>query len=420
MTSIVDRDAAVIASAQHVRFFPLAIVSARGALVVEEGGRELIDLSGGWSAAGVGYAHPKVVAAVTEAVSTMPGIGLLSGTHRQGVELAERLLATIHTRGDEPRTVYLGLAGSDANTAVLRSVRAWSSRPRILAFELSYHGGMGPSQQVSGLYTAAGIAADPDLVLAPYAELDAVRVALEKRDVAAVIVEPILSDGGLIIPKPEFLRGLRDLCDATGTLLIADEVKVGMGRTGRLLAHQYDGIEADIVTLGKSLGGGLSLSAAIGPREILDSDPGGTLLTTAGNPIACAAGLAVLDIMEHEQLPERASRLGADLAAGLENIRDRHDLVAAVRSRGLVGGIELRRADGSPAREEAAKVVFRAAQLGAVVYYVGEGSNVLEITPPLVIKKEQLAHGLGIISQAIADVEARLVADSDVAAYAGW
>lgn len=387
---------------------------------MEEGGRELIDLSGGWSAAGVGYAHPKVVAAVTEAVSAMPGIGILSGTHRQGVELAERLLAMIHTRGDGPRAVYLGLAGSDANTAALRSIRAWTSRPRILAFESSYHGGMGPSREVSGLFTAAGVAADSGLVLAPYGELDAVRIALDKRDVAAVVVEPILSDGGLIIPAPEFLRGLRELCDATGTLLVADEVKVGMGRTGRLLAHQCDGIEADIVTLGKSLGGGLSLSAAIGPREVLNSDPGGTLLTTAGNPVACAAGLAVLEILEQERLPERAKRLGVDLAAGLAGIRDRHHLVAAVRSRGLVGGIELRRADGSPAREETAKVVFRAAQLGAIVYYVGMDSNVLELTPPLVIEKEQLERGLAIISRAIIDVEAGLVADADVAAYVGW
>lgn len=418
--SLIERDAAVIAAAQHVRFFPMAVESAKGAILTDESGRELVDLSGGWSAAAVGYAHPHVVDAVSRAMQTMPGIGILSGTHRPGVELAERLLQLIPTRGDDPRAVYLGLAGSDANTAVLRSIRAWSDRPKILSFESSYHGGMGPSQHVSGLFTAAGLPADAGLVLAPYDDLDVVAAALAARDVAAVIVEPILSDGGLIIPGPDFLPGLRRLCDETGTLLVIDEVKVGMGRTGHLLAHQHDGIKADLVTIGKSLGGGLSLSAAIGPKVILDADPGGTLLTTAGNPIACSAGLAVLDILDSEQLPARAARLGGQLATILASLRQKHSLVADVRSRGLVGGVELRRPDGSAARTETAKVVFRAAQLGAVVYYVGMDSNVLELTPPLVIEPEQLERGLRIVSQAIADVEAGLVDDDAISAYAGW
>lgn len=418
--SLIERDAAVIAAAQRVRFFPMAVVSATGAILTDESGRELIDLSGGWSAAAVGYAHPRVVEAVSQAMRAMPGIGILSGTHRPGVELAERLLELIPTRSEGPRAVYLGLAGSDANTAVIRSIRAWSDRPGILAFESSYHGGMGPSQQVSGLFTAADVPADAGLILAPYGDLEAVAVALAAGDVAAVIVEPILSDGGLVIPAHDFLPGVRQLCDDTGTLLVVDEVKVGMGRTGRLLAHQHDGIEPDLVTLGKSLGGGLSLSAAIGPRAILNSDPGGTLLTTAGNPVACSAGLAVLDILEAERLPDRATRLGVQLESALAALERDHDLVSSVRSRGLVGGVELRRADGSAARTETAKIVYRAAQLGVVVYYVGTESNVLELTPPLVITQEELVSGLQIVSRAINDVVAGRVTDQEVAAYAGW
>ncbi|MBR22145.1 MAG: aspartate aminotransferase family protein [Leifsonia sp.] len=398
----------------------MAVVSARGAILVDEAGRELVDLSGGWSAAAVGYAHPRVIEAVDAAVRTMPGVGILSGTHRPGVELAERLLEMVPTRGDGPRAVYVGLAGSDANTAAIRAIRAWSDRPTILAFESSYHGGMGPSQQVSGLFAAEDVPTDSQVVLVSYGDLGAVSAALAGRDVAAVFVEPILSDGGLIIPPAEFLPGLRALCDDTGTLLVADEVKVGMGRTGRFLAHQCDGIEADLVSLGKSLGGGLPLSALIGPRAVLDSDAGGTLLTTAGNPVACAAGLAVLDIVQSERLAERAAALGVDLAARLGALLARHELVAAVRSRGLVGGIELRTADGRPARGETAKVVFRAAQLGAVLYYVGSDSNVLELTPPLVIEEEELARGLAIVSRAITDVETGLVDDAEVAAFAGW
>jgi 4-aminobutyrate aminotransferase len=152
----------------------------------------------------------------------------------------------------------------------------------------------------------------------------------------------------------------------------------------------------------------------------MDADPGGTLLTTAGNPIACAAGLAVLDVLTDEQLPERATHLGVQLRDALEALKREHELVVDVRSRGLVGGIELRGADGSAARSETAKVAYRAAQLGAVVYYVGTESNVLELTPPLVIEPDQLARGLAIISQAIRDVDAGLVSDDEIAPYSGW
>ena len=215
----------------------------------------------------------------------MPGASVLSGTHRYAVELAERLCATIPVVDSDP-VAYLGLAGSDANAAVLRSVRAWSSRPRIVAFEHSYHGGLGPAQHVSGLYTAAGVAADPGLVLVPYGDAGATRAALTAGDVAAVIVEPVLCDGGVVFPPADFLPALRAACDETGTLLVIDEVKAGLGRTGRLLAHQHDGVVADVVTLGKSLAAGCRPPQWV---RAVGADPGGSLLTTAGNPVACAA-----------------------------------------------------------------------------------------------------------------------------------
>lgn len=466
------RDLAAVAAAEHLRFFPLAAARGTGARLVDERGNELIDLSGGWSAAGVGYANPRVVAAVTEAVATMPGASVLSGTHRYAVELAERLCATIPVVDSDP-VAYLGLAGSDANAAVLRSVRAWSSRPRIVAFEHSYHGGLGPAQHVSGLYTAAGVAADPGLVLVPYGDAGATRAALTAGDVAAVIVEPVLCDGGVVFPPADFLPALRAACDETGTLLVIDEVKAGLGRTGRLLAHQHDGVVADVVTLGKSLGGGLSLSAAVGPRAVLGADPGGSLLTTAGNPVACAAAIAVLDALRLDGLVGRAAALGelfaAELAeldesvaaelsaraptsspvveAGLPAVaervalvgdvampadggraarvagsqpRDADRLVITVRSRGLLGGIELRRDDGTPATTETAKAVLRAFERGAVAYYVGPHSNVIELTPPLVIDADDLRAGVRAIGAAIADVAAGLVPDDALADFAGW
>ncbi|WP_405139862.1 aminotransferase class III-fold pyridoxal phosphate-dependent enzyme [Sphaerisporangium sp. NBC_01403] len=412
MSLLYDADLAVVAGAQRLRFFPLAPVSGHGARLVEADGRELIDLSGAWSAAGVGYAHPRVVEAVERAVRRMPGASLLSATNPEAVALAEELLAI--TPGTSDRRVYLGHAGSDANAAIIRSIRAAGDRPRILTFEGSYHGGLGPAQQVSGLHVAAGAERDPGLVLVRYPDLDGVGMELAAGDVAAVIVEPILSDGGVVIPPAGFLKGLADLCHRHGTWLVADEVKVGLGRTGRLHAFECDGIVPDLVALGKSLGGGLPLSAAIGPAGILDAAEGSSLLTTAGNPVAAAAGRAVLRILAEEELPARAARLGAGLNARLDQLQARHDQVADVRNRGLMGGIELIDAT------TAAKVVFRAYQLGAVLYYVGPRSNVLELTPPLVIDEADLDRALDILDTAIADVAAGKVDDAAVAPYRGW
>ncbi|XVQ84443.1 aspartate aminotransferase family protein [Microbispora siamensis] len=414
MTSLYDSDLAVIAGAQRLRFFPLAPVAGHGARLLEADGRELIDLSGAWSAAGVGYAHPRVVEAVERAVRRMPGASLLSATNPEAVALAGELLAVTPGGPSRDRRVYLGHSGSDANTAVLRGVRAAVGRPRILAFEGSYHGGLGPAQQVSGLYVAAGAERAPGLALARYPDLGHAGAELAAGDVAAVIVEPILSDGGVIVPPPGFLAGLAELCHRYGTLLVTDEVKVGLGRTGLMHAFEADGVTPDIVTFGKALGGGLPLAAAVGPAGILDAAEGSSLLTTAGNPVAAAAGRAVLRVLAEEDLPARAAWLGGRLAAGLDRLRERHDQIVDVRGRGLMGGVEL------TDRALAAKVVFRAYQLGAVLYYVGPRSNVLELTPPLVIGEADLDRALDILDTAIADVAAGKVDDAAVAPYRGW
>lgn len=405
-------DLASVATAQHLRFFPAAPVSGRGALLTEVDGRELVDLSGSWGAAGVGYAHPNVVEAVSDAVGRMAGASLLSSTNPEALALAEDLRALVPEIEDS--RVYLGHAGSDANAAALRSVRAASDRPRLISFEGSYHGGLGPAQHVSGIYVSSGIAGADGLTLVPYLDLDRVAEELAHNDVAAVLVEPILSDGGVVIPEHGALRQLSDLCHAHSTLLVVDEVKVGLGRTGFLHAFRADGAVPDIVTFGKGLGGGLPLSAAIGPAQVMNAATSSSLLTTAGNPVCAAAGRAVLRTLAEESLPDRASLLGHWLTGRLGTLRKGRPEVLAVRSLGLVGGIELIDA------KTTAKVAYRAWELGAVVYYVGPGSNVLELTPPLVISEDELARGLDIIDTAIADVADGAVDDAVVAPYQGW
>ncbi|HWC22821.1 MAG TPA: aminotransferase class III-fold pyridoxal phosphate-dependent enzyme [Flexivirga sp.] len=412
MTGLYERDGRVIAAAQRLRFFPLAPVAGCGARLREADGRELIDLSGAWGAAAVGYGHSAVAAAVAGAVRTMPGASLLSGTNPEAVALAEELVALLPQIPDA--RVYLGHSGSDANAAALRSIRAATDRTRILAFDGSYHGGLGPAQEVSGVWIDGGTAPAADLTMIPYLSLDAAEAELGKGDVAAVLVEPILSDGGLVIPPDGQLRRLADLTHEHGAWLLVDEVKVGLGRTGWLHAFEAEGVVPDVVTFGKALGGGLPLSAAVGRAEIMDAAEGSSLLTTAGNPVCAAAGRAVLHTLAAEGLVERSAVLGHVLSDHLAELSDRHESVSDTRSRGLCAGIELDSAI------TAAKVVHRAHELGAVVYYVGTGSNVLELTPPLVISAQDLARGIDILDAALADVADGLVHDEVVTAYRGW
>jgi len=174
------------------------------------------------------------------------------------------------------------------------------------------------------------------------------------------------------------------------------------------------------VTLGKGLGGGMPLSAAIAPRQVWEAAPGASLLTLAGNPVCAAAGLAVLETLEAEGLIGRAGELGRELSAALAGLAGRHELIHDVRSRGIVAGIELRRADGSAADAETAAVVHRAFELGAVAYPVGPESNIIELTPALTITSEQLLHGIELLGQAVADVEGGRIDLQAAAGFGGW
>lgn len=431
MSSLYQRDAAAIAGIEKLRFFPLEVSSGHGSTLVTPDGRELLDLSATWTASGLGHGHPAVVDAVSRAVRSSPGAGGLSAVHPDSVGLAEDLLALVPGEGE--RRVYLGHAGSDANDVALRACRHATGRRTVVAFEHSYHGGVGVAMGVSGVHVDAGVQPDPDAVFLPYpnpfrpvrddvgadvaACLDQAAQHLSSGSVACLIVEPILSDGGLIVPPDGFLARLHELCRTFDVPMICDEVKMGLGRPGTLHAFEHDGVVPDIVTFGKVLGGGLPLSAAVGPAQILDNPPAAALLTTAGNPVCTAAGRAVLATIVDEHLPERAAKVGAALADGLRALPS--DRIGDVRGRGLAIGVEL--VDPETGRRDAqfaAQVVYRAWELGVVVYYVG--GNVLEITPPLILTESEAATAVEILGAAIADAAAGRVNSEEVARYAGW
>jgi 4-aminobutyrate aminotransferase len=430
-TSLYERESQSMAGIQRLRFFPLSVCRGKGCYLIESDGRRLLDLSATWGAAGLGYGHPAIQEAVERASTTMAGAGLGSICNPESVALAEELLAIVP--GTSDRRVYLGHSGSDANEAVVRAIRRATGRQRLLAFHGSYHGGLAGSSQFSGLMVDDGQPADPGLSLLHYPSAtdgDQLRVTLLELDAAlelgeppaALIVEPVMSDGGLIVPPPGFLHELKVRCDRFGVLLICDEVKVGLGRTGLLHAFQADDVEPDVVTFGKSLGGGLPISAAVGPAAVMNVAEAFTMLTTAGNPICAAAARAVLRTLKDEDLVARVESIGETLLGLLRELSRRHPMVSEVRGRGLAIGVELGEAsvDRGTRPSLTAKVVYRAWELGLVVFYVGTRSNVLEITPPLVISKAEAQLAAEILDQAMTDVEGGLVVDDVVAPYAGW
>ena len=443
---LLARDARVIAANQKLRFFPASVVSGRGSEVVDDTGRRLLDLSAAWGANSVGHAHPRVVEAVREAVASGAGASVLSATNPHAVALAEALLERVP--GPRERRVLLGHAGTDANNAALAAARAATGRRRVVAFHGGYHGGFGPAQAVSGVFVDGGLPGDPESALLEYPvatgdgrrDADALARVLAALDaelagggVAAVIVESHQSDGGLLVPPAGFLRGLADRARAAGALLICDEVKVGLARTGLLHGFQHEGVEPDLATFGKALGGGLPLSAVVGPAGVLDVAPASSLLTTAGNAVAAASGLAVLETIEAERLAEAAAERGAQIRRLLAELRKDAPEAADVRGRGLSLGVELRADGGDPgggrggapsgapsARDAdlAKRVVYRAWQLGAVCSLVRD--NVVELTPPLVLTDREAERAVAILADAIRDVRAGAVSDAEIAPFRGW
>jgi len=349
--SLRERDGRVIADIARLRFSPLSLVGGRGNRLIEEGGRQLLDLSGSFGAATLGYSHPAIARAVAAAAASMAGASLLAFPNENAVALAEELLRL--TPGGGERRVWFGHSGSDANDCAMRVVAAETGRARFISFIGSYHGNLTGSMSISGHTAMTHSLPRAGLLLLPYPnpyrpDFSAEQVlklldfhfstTCPPEQVAAIFIEPLMADGGLIVPPSGFLASLQQRCRRHGIQVIVDEVKVGLARSGKLHCFQHEGLEPDLVVFGKGLGGGLPLSALIGPEQIMDHAPAFALQTTAGNPISTAAGRAVLQAIVDEGLVERANRIGAMLAAGLRALAVRHPMIGEVRGRGLALG----------------------------------------------------------------------------------
>ncbi len=438
MSTVYQRDARVMSRLQKLRFFPLAVTGGQGSYLMAEDGRKCLDLSASWGAVSLGHAHPALRAAVDRALSDQAGASTLSAANAPAVTLAERLLTL--TPGEGERRVWLGHSGSDANETVARAVVAARGRPRLISFVGAYHGGTAGSMAISAhsvqehAEKAAGLhlLTYPDPYRLAEGEKSGAEIihSLERAferdcppdEVAALFIEPIQSDGGLIVPPEGFMAKLAALCHTHGILVVSDEVKVGMGRSGRFHCIEHEGVRPDIVVMGKGLGGGLPLSAVVGPADVLDYASSFSMQTLHGNAVCASAGLAVLDTIESQGLTENAAQVGAYLQSLLRDLSKRHGLIGEVRGRGLAIGVELvsDREAHTPAARAAAKTVYRAFELGLVLYYVGMNSNVLEMTPPLTLSRMEAEEAVSLLDRALSDVADGRVPDEAIAAFEGW
>jgi 4-aminobutyrate aminotransferase len=388
-------------------------------------GRRFIDFGSGIAVLNTGHLHPKVQGAVAAQLARLSHACFQVTPYENYVALAERLNDLAPGPGPW-KTIFL-TTGAEAVENAVKIARYHTGRSAVISFGGGFHGRTLACISLTGKvhpYKAGFGPMLPDIYHAPFPmeyhgiTVEASLAAIEhlfKHDVdaqrvAALIVEPVQGEGGFYIAPPVFLRELRTLCDRHGILLIVDEVQTGFARTGKMFAIEHSGVVPDLMTVAKSLAGGVPLSAVVGRADIMDAPlPGGLGGTYAGSPLGCAAALAVRDVIESEGLCARAERLGAMMRARLEDMRSRWPCIGEVRGLGAMVAMELvrdRRPD-SPDAEITKALVQSAGRRGLVLLSCGIYGNVIRFLAPLTIPDAQLAEGLAILEAALEDVAAR-------------
>jgi acetylornithine/succinyldiaminopimelate/putrescine aminotransferase len=372
------------------------VARAAGATVWDADGRAWLDLLAGMGVANVGHAHPEVLAAVRAQAERHLHVMVYGEFVQEAqVRLAARLAGLLAPPLD---VVYFTSSGAEAIEGALKTARKHTGRPGLVAFEGGFHGDTLGALSVGGnpVYRRPFEPLLPEVTVLPFDDVGALD-AIDART-AAVVVEPVQAEAGVRIPRPDFLPALRRRCDATGALLVLDEVVTGFGRTGRLFAHAHAGVVPDLLVLAKALGGGLPLGAFVGSAAVMGTlahDPPLAHVTTfGGHPLSCAAGLAALEVLLRDKLAERAATLGAALLARLRGLVGRGGL-AAVRGVGLLLGLEF--ADAAACAGFAA----RARTAGLILNWTLHRDTVVRLAPPLVLTEAEAERALAGISAAL-------------------
>lgn len=406
---------------------PVFVEQMGGGIVVDVDGNHLIDFASGIAVTSVGASHPKVVAAVQEQVAKFTHTCFMITEYDGYVQVAKRLNEL--TPGDFDKRTLLVSTGAEAVENAVKIARTYTGRQAVVAFDHGYHGrtlltmsltakhapykrGFGPYApeiyRVPAAYPYRWVGDENNVAQEAFARfVEVITTQIGADQVAAVIAEPVIGEGGFIVHAPGFLKKVQDFCREHGIVLIADEIQSGLGRTGDLFASTFEGLEPDLVTTAKALGGGLPIAGVTGRKEIMDAVPAGGLGGTyAGSPVACAAAVAALDVIIEEDLPGKAKAIEAIAFPRLEKLKET-GIVGDVRGRGAMLALEFVRPGGkTPAPELTSAVAKRCHEQGVLVLTCGTFNNVIRLLPPLVIGEELFSDGLDVLTAAVREVAA--------------
>jgi 4-aminobutyrate aminotransferase / (S)-3-amino-2-methylpropionate transaminase / 5-aminovalerate transaminase len=416
--AILERKERVVADPLSV-FLPVVVDHAQGATLTDVDGNTFLDFTGGVGCLNVGHSHPQVVAAAQEQLGRFSHTDFTIVPYEIYVTLAERLCELAPVR--KPAKAAFFNAGTEAVENAIKFARSYTGRPAVIGFEGGFHGRTLLSLTLTSKthpYKAGLGPFAPEVYRVPFPNeyrgpsAQEALAALERalvtqiaaETVAAIVLEPVQGEGGFVVAPPEFVEGVRRICDDNGIVLVVDEVQTGFGRTGRMWGIDHYEIEPDLVTVAKSIAAGLPLSAVLGKAEIMDA-PGDSAIggTYVGNPVAQAAALAVLDVFEEEGLNERGAAIGEAIHARMTAWQGRWDAIGDVRGLGAMLAIELvhDRATKAPAPDLATRVVEAAAERGLLLLKSGIYSNCIRVLVPLVISDAELDEALDVWEQAI-------------------
>jgi 4-aminobutyrate aminotransferase len=397
--------------------FPIYVERARNSELWDVEGRRYIDFASGIAVVNVGHCHPKVTKAVQEQAEKFLHTAFMVAPYENAVRLAERLNDL--TPGDYAKKTVFFSGGVEAVENAVKISRAATKRPGIITLGGGFHGrtymGLALTGKIAPYKAGFGpFPANIYHVPAPIPlhgvstkdSLDAIhalfRADIEPEQVAAIILEPVLGEGGFYVIPPEMMRGVREICDRYGILFVADEIQTGFGRTGKWFAMNHYNVIPDLITMAKSLGGGMPLSAVTGRKEIMDVClPGSLGSTYGGNPLSIAAAHAVLDVMVEEKLNDRSKKLGDRLVAHLNGLRAKTSAISDVRGLGSMVAVEFAKPDGSPDPEMTVNVRKRAQADGLLFISCGIYGNAIRFLYPLTIEDAVFEEALGILSKAI-------------------
>jgi 4-aminobutyrate aminotransferase/(S)-3-amino-2-methylpropionate transaminase len=415
---ILERKERVVADPLSV-FLPVVVAEAQGATLTDVDGNTFIDFTGGVGCLNVGHSNPQVVAAAQEQMARFSHTDFTIVPYEVYVTLAERLCELAPVR--KPAKAAFFNAGAEAVENAIKFARIHTGRPAVIGFEGGFHGrtllALSLTSKTHPYKAGLGPFA-PEVYRVPFPNeyrgpsADEALEALERalvtqvaaENVAAIVLEPVQGEGGFIVAPPEYVRGVREICDEHGIVFVVDEVQTGFARTGRMWGIEHSGVEPDLVTVAKSIAAGLPLSGVIGKAEIMDA-PGDSAIggTYVGNPVAQAAALAVLDVIEEEGIVARAEAIGETIRARMLSWQERWDAIGDVRGLGAMLAIELVSDRGSktPDGEIASKVVEEAAARGLLLLKSGIYSNCIRVLTPLVLSDAELDEALDVWEQAL-------------------